>query len=107
MIPPPPKNERTPPRPSAADLDHSPLLVFYEVTQACDLICHHCRACAQAAPHPAELTTTSSRRLIEYAGLASFAPSAEGAAPEPMPSRETRWRRNPIALTYPPLVPLM
>ena len=29
-------------------LQHSPLLVFYEVTQACDLVCQHCRACAQS-----------------------------------------------------------
>jgi radical SAM protein len=47
------------------DFDHSPLLVFYELTQACELACQHCRACAQARPHPAELTTLESRRLIE------------------------------------------
>jgi radical SAM protein len=46
-------------------LAHSPLLVFYEVTQACDLVCEHCRACAQAHPHRDELSTRESLELIE------------------------------------------
>ena len=48
----------------------SPLLVFYEVTRACDLVCDHCRACAQSAPDPGELTTQQSLRLIDE--LADF-----------------------------------
>ena len=28
----------------------SPMLVFYEMTQACDLVCQHCRACAEHRP---------------------------------------------------------
>jgi radical SAM protein len=47
-----------------SDFAHSPFLVFYEVTRACDLICKHCRACAQPKPHPNELTTEQSRALI-------------------------------------------
>lgn len=47
------------------DFSHSPLLVFYEVTRACDLVCQHCRACAQTRPDPGELTTAESLRLIE------------------------------------------
>lgn len=43
----------------------SPLLVFYEVTRACDLVCQHCRACAQVKPDPAELPTELSLRLID------------------------------------------
>lgn len=43
----------------------SPLLVFYEVTRACDLVCQHCRACAQPASDPAELNSEASLRLIE------------------------------------------
>lgn len=39
--------ESTRPDRSALDFDSSPLLVFYEVTQACDLVCEHCRACAK------------------------------------------------------------
>lgn len=45
--------------------DHSPMLVFYELTQACDLVCQHCRACAQKRSDPAELKTAESKRLIE------------------------------------------
>lgn len=50
--------------------DESPLLVFYEITRACDLVCCHCRACAQVERHPAELTPELSRRLMEQ--LAEF-----------------------------------
>lgn len=53
-----------------ADFAHSPLVVFYEVTQACDLVCQHCRACAQPARDAGELSTERSRALLEQ--LASF-----------------------------------
>lgn len=52
-------------RVSRAHFDHSPLLVFYEVTRACDLVCQHCRACAQTEPHPGELSPQESRQLID------------------------------------------
>jgi radical SAM protein len=52
------------------DFSRSPLLVFYEVTRACDLVCLHCRACAQAAADPAELSTGASLSLIDQ--LAEF-----------------------------------
>ncbi len=52
------------------DFDESPLLCFYELTQACDLVCEHCRACARPDPHPDELTTEESIRLIDQ--LADF-----------------------------------
>jgi radical SAM protein len=54
-----------PRRPSPRDFAHSPLLVFYEVTQACDLVCRHCRACAQTEPRPGQLTTEQSLRLVD------------------------------------------
>ncbi len=57
-------------RPSQADYDHSPYVAFYEVTRACDLVCLHCRACAQARPDPRELDTQQSFALIEQ--LAEF-----------------------------------
>ncbi len=50
---------------SRKSFDHSPMLVFYELTQACDLVCQHCRACAQSRSDPAELKTADSKRLIE------------------------------------------
>lgn len=53
------------PRYSREDFDHSPLLVFYEMTRACDLMCAHCRADAQKSRHPFELDTTAARQLID------------------------------------------
>jgi len=47
------------------DFDRSPLLVFYEVTRACDLVCRHCRAAANRRGHPDELTTDESLALID------------------------------------------
>lgn len=52
-------------RPTRRDLNRSPLLVFYEVTRACGLVCRHCRACAQTDADPAELNSAESRQLIE------------------------------------------
>lgn len=56
--------------PSLEDLDRNPFLVLYELTQACDLACRHCRASAQALRHPDELTEEESRHFIDQlAGL--------------------------------------
>jgi radical SAM protein len=46
------------------------MLVFYEITRACDLVCLHCRACAQPQADPNELDTAASLGLIDQ--LASF-----------------------------------
>jgi radical SAM protein len=40
-------------------------MFYYEVTQACDLICKHCRASAQSEPDEHELTTDQSLALID------------------------------------------
>ena len=45
--------------------DQAPFLVIWEVTQACDLACAHCRACALPSRHPLELTTGEGFRLLE------------------------------------------
>jgi radical SAM protein len=47
------------------DFDRAPFLVIWEVTQACDLACVHCRACAVPHRHPAELTTREGFALLE------------------------------------------
>jgi len=52
------------------DFHHSPLIVFYEVTRACDLVCRHCRASAMPAPSPRQLSPAQTQRLLE--ALASF-----------------------------------
>ena len=41
------------------------MLVIWEVTQACDLACVHCRASAQSERHPAELSTEQGFRLLD------------------------------------------
>ena len=52
-----------------------PLLVFWEMTKACDLACSHCRADAQSERGPRELTTEEGRRMIDsLAVLASPRP---------------------------------
>jgi radical SAM protein len=45
--------------------DDAPFLVIWELTQACDLACVHCRACAIANRNPFELTTREGFRLLE------------------------------------------
>lgn len=50
---------------TADDFAHSPLMFYYEVTQACDLVCKHCRASAQEQAAPGELTTEQARALID------------------------------------------
>lgn len=50
---------------SRKSFDHSPMLVFYELTRACDLVCKHCRACAQSRRDPLELDTAQSKLLID------------------------------------------
>ena len=41
------------------------MLVIWEVTQACDLACVHCRASAQSERHPSELSTEQGYRLLD------------------------------------------
>lgn len=47
------------------DYDQKPFLVIWEITQACDLACKHCRASAQPLSNPNELTTEEGKRLID------------------------------------------
>jgi len=47
------------------NFDKAPMLVIWEVTQACDLACVHCRASAQSERHPHELTTEQGYRLLD------------------------------------------
>lgn len=53
-----------------ADYDQSdfakhPLMFYYEVTRACDLVCKHCRASAQESSAPDELDTAQAMSLID------------------------------------------
>ncbi len=57
--------ELNPHAPGRLLYSHAPLLVYWELTRACDLVCHHCRAEAMADRHPDELTTPEAKRLLE------------------------------------------
>ena len=47
------------------DFNQTPFLAIWEVTQACDLACVHCRASAQPERHPLELSTEEGKRVID------------------------------------------
>ncbi len=49
------------------DTDRRPLVLVWEVTQACELACRHCRADANPARHPDELSTAEGKRLLREA----------------------------------------
>src|SRR5215475_12442043 len=51
--------------PVPADFNERPYIVIWEVTQACDLACVHCRASAQPIRNPFELSTEEGKRLID------------------------------------------
>ncbi|HEX8915340.1 MAG TPA: radical SAM protein, partial [Humisphaera sp.] len=59
-----------PPAYLRADFPHSPMLVFYETTRACNLKCAHCRAEAQPKCDPNELSPELAKQLVDE--LASF-----------------------------------
>ena len=54
------------------NFDQAPMLVIWEVTQACDLACVHCRASAQSERHPQELSTEQGYRLLMPAAIRSI-----------------------------------
>ncbi len=58
------------------DPSDRPFLVIWEVTRACALVCHHCRADSQDAFHPQQLTTAQGLDLLDQ--MAAF------GAPSPM-----------------------
>jgi len=47
------------------EFSERPFIVIWEVTQACDLVCAHCRACAQPKRDAGELSSEEGRRLID------------------------------------------
>src|SRR5258708_23357654 len=50
------------------DFSRNPLLVYWEMTQACGLACKHCRAEAMPHAHPLELTTAESKSFLNHLG---------------------------------------
>lgn len=62
-------NARLTPR-VAHDFAENPMIVYWEMTQACALACRHCRAEAALQRHPLELDHKESQRLLRQ--IASF-----------------------------------
>ena len=56
--------------PVARDFSRNPMLVYWEMTQACKLACKHCRAEAMPDAHPLELTPLESKGLLRQ--IAAF-----------------------------------
>ncbi len=59
------RGEAREPAMDGADYSRQPFVLAWELTQACNLACVHCRADAQLRRHPLELTTEEGRRLID------------------------------------------
>jgi len=53
------------PQINAIDFNERPFIAIWEVTQACDLACVHCRASAQPDRNPMELSTDEGKHLID------------------------------------------
>ena len=47
------------------DFNQAPMVMFWEITRACALVCRHCRAQAQPKRNPLELTTEEGFRLLD------------------------------------------
>jgi radical SAM protein len=52
------------PQINTVDFNERPFIAIWEVTQACDLACVHCRASAQPDRDPGELSTEEAKALI-------------------------------------------
>ena len=64
---------------TAADFQRHPLMFYYEVTQACDLVCKHCRASAQEQPRPGRADHRRSPRRLHRPG-GHLPPAADAGA---------------------------
>lgn len=65
-------SERTDGNKHSRDLATTPIVVTWEVTQACTLSCDHCRATANPRRDPGELDTREAKSLFDQ--VASFSP---------------------------------
>lgn len=45
--------------------ERAPMIIYWELTNACGLACRHCRATAQPEPAPGELTTAEAIRVLD------------------------------------------
>jgi radical SAM protein len=70
------------------DFDISPLMFYYEITQACDLVCEHCRASAKADADPLELQREQSQALIDQVATFPKRPTLVLTGGDPLKRRD-------------------
>jgi len=73
---------------TADEFNRNPLMLYYEVTQACDLVCKHCRASAQETADPAELSTDQAKTLIDQAATFPRRPMMVMTGGDPLKRRD-------------------
>ena len=71
-----------------ADFDTSPLMFYYEITQACDLVCEHCRASAKPDADPNELQREQSQALIRQVATFPKPPTLVLTGGDPLKRRD-------------------
>lgn len=71
-----------------ADFDTSPLMFYYEITQACDLVCEHCRASAKPDADPSELLREQSQALISQVATFPKRPTLVLTGGDPLKRRD-------------------
>ncbi len=52
-------------RPTGYVFGRAPMMLYWEMTRSCGLVCRHCRAEANAERHPDELTTAEGEALLD------------------------------------------
>lgn len=65
-------------KPQGWAYQRSPMIVYWELTNACGLACRHCRATAMPDPAPGELSTAEAIALLD--DITGFADPAAGEA---------------------------
>ena len=65
-------------KPQGWAYQRSPMIVYWELTNACGLACRHCRATAMPDPAPGELTTAEAIALLD--DITGFGDPAAGEA---------------------------
>jgi len=77
---------------AGAAYDQRPMMVYWEVTQACDLACVHCRADAVSWRHPLELSTEEGFHLLEaIAGFGDPKPHLVLTGGDPLKRPDLYW----------------
>ena len=73
------------------NFDEAPFLVIWELTQACDLACVHCRACAIDSRSPFELGVATLERRSMARGIGGADPVRCGIPNSDQSRRRGRW----------------